>query len=268
MAQRKPEDFDGHTEFYRLTPEQRSNGYARRRRSFTSSKAKRILTLGTAMVSSRSSDRLLNFSTLLIPYQLPHITPYSSFIGFFLALLAATAFAGTSPVKTESQRNRTPTAAVLQSPAAKQGLNFVVGARGLDSLSFDGQSFLLSPESGELQPQKSVFRAVLDAFLPRSSSRVATPNKAADTVDLSYPWGRVSCAYAKQDDRITMRITVSNASEKPIDQLSLRLMELNFPSVPKGGTLEAGLFGFGFKAVATSLYQYPSIPSAADPEIG
>ena len=43
MAQRKPEDFDGHTEFYRLTPEQRSNGYARRRRSFTSSKAKQIL---------------------------------------------------------------------------------------------------------------------------------------------------------------------------------------------------------------------------------
>jgi len=46
LAQCKPEDFDGHTEFYRLTPEQRSNGYARRRRSFTSSKAKRILMLG------------------------------------------------------------------------------------------------------------------------------------------------------------------------------------------------------------------------------
>ena len=55
-------------------------------------------------------------------------------------------------------------------PAAKRGLNFVVGARGLDSLSFNGQSLLVSPESGELQPQKSVFRAVLDALLPRSSS--------------------------------------------------------------------------------------------------
>ena len=194
-----------------------------------------------------------------------HVTVHSSLIGFFLALLAPTVFAGPSPVKTESQRNRTPTPAVVQSPAAKQGLNFVVGAHGLESLSFNGQSLLVSPASGELQPEKSVVRTVLDALLPRPSSRVATPNKPADTVDLSYPWGRVSCAYAKQDDRITMRITVSNASEKPIDQLSLRLMELNFPSVPKGGTLEAGMFGFGFKDVATSLYQYPSIPSAADP---
>src|SRR6266513_1944351 len=85
-----------------------------------------------------------------------------------------------------------------QSPAPKQGLNFVVGSHGLDSLSFNGQSLLASPENGELQPQKSVFRAVLDALLPRSSSQVATPNKQTDTVDLSYPSGRVSCAYGKQ----------------------------------------------------------------------
>ena len=102
---------------------------------------------------------------------------WGPFIGFFLAFLAATVFADTSPVKTESQQNRTPTPAVLQSPASKQGLNFVVGAHGLDSLSFNGQSLLVSPESGELQPQKSVFRAVLDALLPRSSPPVATPDK-------------------------------------------------------------------------------------------
>ena len=94
-----------------------------------------------------------------------------------LAFLAATVFADTSPIKGESQQNRTPTPAALQSPASKQGLNFVVGAHGLDSLSFNGQSLLVSPESGELQPQKSVFRAVLDAILPRSSSQVATPKK-------------------------------------------------------------------------------------------
>jgi hypothetical protein len=199
-------------------------------------------------------------------HQLPPMTADRSLINFFLAFLAAPVFADTSPVKTEPQRDRTPTPPVLQAPASKQGLNFVVGAHGLDSLSFNGQSLLVSPESGELQPQKSAFRAVLDALLPRSSSRVATPDKPAETVDLSYPWGRVSCAYGKQNDRITMRITVTNMSAKPVDQLSLRLMELNFPSVPTGGTLEAGMFGFGFKEALTSLYQYPSIPSAADPE--
>jgi len=183
-----------------------------------------------------------------------------------LAFFAATVFADTSPVKTESQRNPTPMPAVLQSPASKQGLNFVVGAHGLDSLSFNGQSLLVSPESGELQPQKSVFRAVLDALLPRSSSPSATPNKNTDTIDLSYPWGRISCAYGKQDDRLTMRLEVSNTSSEPLGEFSLRLMELNFPRVPEGGTLEAGMFGYGFKGPEWPLDLWLlSIPSVADP---
>jgi hypothetical protein len=188
------------------------------------------------------------------------------FLPGFFVLFVLGIFNPTCPANAQSQSGQATTTPARQYPAAKQGLNFVVGERGLTSLSFNGQSLLVSPESGELQPQKSAFRAVLDALLPGSLSRVATPNKPADTVDLSYPWGRVSCAYGKQGDRITMRITVSNATEKPIDQLSLRLMELNFPSVPKGGTLEAGMFGFGFKEALTALYQYPSIPSVADPE--
>ena len=87
-----------------------------------------------------------------------------------------------------------------------------------------------------------------------------------DTVDLSYPWGRVSCAYGKQDDRLTMRIEVSNTSSAPLNEFSLRLMELNFPRVPNGGTLEAGMFGFGFKGPEWPLNRWPpSIPSVADP---
>jgi hypothetical protein len=169
-------------------------------------------------------------------------------------------------MKTEAQQNGTPTPAVLQSFASKQGLNFVIGAYGLDSLSFKGQSLLVSPESGELQPQKSVFRALLDALVPRSSPRVATPDKKAETVELDYPWGRISCAYGKQDDRLTMRLEVSNTSSEPLKEFSLRLMELNFPRVPDGGTLEAGMFGFGFKGPGWSFDQWPaSIPSVADP---
>src|SRR5262249_31043957 len=189
-----------------------------------------------------------------------------SFIRLFLAISAATVLAGASLIRAEPQRNRTPSPAVLQSPAPKQGLNFVVGARGLASLSFNGQSLLVSPASGEFQPQKSAFRAVLDAVLPFSSAGVATPNKRPDTIDLSYPWGRVSCVYGKQGDRLKMSIEVSNVSAKTIDQLSLRLMELNFPSIPTGGTLEAGMFGFGFKGPEWPLHQGPaSIPSVADP---
>jgi hypothetical protein len=184
----------------------------------------------------------------------------------FMVFLAAIVFADTPPVKTESQQNRTPTAAVLQSPPSRQRLNFVVSAHGLDSLSFNGQSLLLSPANGQLQPEKSVFRAVLDALVPRSSARVATPNQHTDTVDLSYPWGSISCAYGKQQDRLTMRLEVSNTSSQPVNEFSLRLMELNFPSIPHGGTLEAGMFGFGFKGPEWRLHEGPlSIPSVADP---
>jgi hypothetical protein len=197
---------------------------------------------------------------------LPHITRHRLFIGFFPAFFAASVFAETSLITGESQQNRTPTPAIVQSPASKQRLNFVVGAHGLDSLSFNGQSLLVSPESGELQPQKSVFRAVLDALVPRSSPQVATPDKKADTVDVGYPSGRISCAYGKQDDRLTMRLEVSNTSSKPLNEFSLRLMELNFPSIPHGGTLEAGMFGFGFKGPEWRLHEGPlSIPSVADP---
>ncbi len=197
---------------------------------------------------------------------MPHIIVRSSFISFSLALLAATVFAGTSQLKKESQRNRTPGPALVQSPASKQGLNFVVGVHGLDSLSFNEQSLLSSPESGELRPQKSVFRAVLEALLPGSSSRARTPNKKADTIDLSYPWGRISCSYGKEDDKITMKIEISNTSSEPLNELSIRLMELNFPRIPNGGTLEAGMFGFGFKGPEWPLGQSPaSIPTVADP---
>jgi hypothetical protein len=108
-----------------------------------------------------------------------------------------------------------------QSPAAKRGLNFAVGARGLDSLSFNGQSFLDSPESGELRLDKSVLGAAIDALLSHTSSPIPTPNKQTDAVDLVYPWGRVSCTYGKQGDKMTMRIEASNAGTKEIDELSL-----------------------------------------------
>jgi len=191
----------------------------------------------------------------------------SQVIYWFLVMVgAATAYADRGTANTESQRDPTPTAAVRLSSVPKQALNFVVGAHGLDSLSFNGESLLVSPKSGELQPQKSAFRAVLDAVLPLSSPGVPTPNKRRDTIDLGYPWGRISCAYGKQDDRLTMSIEVLNTSAKAVNEFSLRLMELKFPRVPNGGPLEAGMFGFGFKGPEWLLDQCPpSIPLIADP---
>ena len=63
-----------------------------------------------------------------------------------------------------------------------------------------------------------------------------------------------------------MRIEVSNTGAQELDEVSLRLMELNFPRIPDGGPLEAGMFGFGFRGPEWPLDQCPpSIPSVADP---
>jgi hypothetical protein len=219
-----------------------------------------------AVVRRWSPDKSLNFSSFLIHIQLQQFIVRSSFIVFLVTVCAATACAESGIEKTKSPRNPTPTAAPRQSSAPEQGLNFVVGVRGLDSLSFNGESLLVSPKSGELRPQKSAFRTVLDAVLPLSSAGVATPNKRPDTIDLTYPWVRVSCVYGKQDDRLTMSIGVSNTSAQAVNEFSLRLMELNFPRVPRGGPLEAGMFGFGFKGTEWLLDQCPpSIPLIADP---
>src|SRR6266404_5669784 len=77
----------------------------------------------------------------------------------FLVLFASGVLAGGSLANAESQRDQTGARGLPQSPAAKQGLNFSVGNRGLESLSFNGQSLLDSPQSGELRPWESVFRA-------------------------------------------------------------------------------------------------------------
>ncbi len=186
---------------------------------------------------------------------------------FFFGLFALAIFAAAIPATAQSQSKQAKAPPTLQSPAANQDLDFSVGTRGLDSLSFNGQSLLRSPESGELQPSKSVFRAALDWLLPRARSPVATANKQTNSIELAYRWGRVSCAYGKQGNALTMRIDVSNTSAQGLDELSLRLMELDFPSVPDGGTLEAGMFGFGFKGPEWPLDRSPpSIRSVADPQ--
>ena len=181
-----------------------------------------------------------------------------------IVLFALWISAGVRRVNAHSQGDLAKVSPDLQSPAAKQGLDFSVGTRGLDSLSFNGQSLFRSAQSGELQPWKSVFRAVLDALLSNPSPSVQVANKPGSSIDLAYPWGHLACAYAKKGETLTMRIEVSNTGARELDELSLRLMELDFPNAPNGGTLEAGMFGFGFKGTTHPLHQYPSV---ADPQL-
>jgi len=172
-----------------------------------------------------------------------------------------------SPTNALPEGRETNTRPVGQPPAEEPGLNFSVGDHGLNSLSYNGQSLLISAERGELRPWKSFFREALDLLLSPGSSPIVPAKKQTNSIALAYNWGRVSCVYTKQDDRLMLQIEVANTSAQKLDELSLRLMELTFPRVPHGGTLEAGMFGFGFKGPDWPLHQGPaSIPSVADPQ--
>src|SRR6266480_406934 len=137
------------------------------------------------------------FNSSHLRNSLPLITRHFSLASFFLLLFASGVFSAASTPNVGSKSDQAKAAAPGLPSSAKQGLDFSVGTRGLESLSLNGQSLLLSPQGGELQPSKSVFRAALDLLLPRTRSPVATPNKQADTINLNYPWGRISCAYGK-----------------------------------------------------------------------
>src|SRR5438445_13617827 len=106
----------------------------------------------------------------------------------------------------------------------ERGLSFLVGNSGLDSLSFNGESLLRSPQSGNLQLSKSLFRAAIDAVLNNTSSPVVARTQT-DTIALAYPWGRVSCVYRKRGDNgIAMQIAITNTSAEAVNDLSLRLV--------------------------------------------
>ena len=129
---------------------------------------------------------------------------YLSFMAHysFLLLFLLVIFSAACAANAQTPSAQATTSSFPESSHAKQGLDFSVGPRGLDSLWYNGQPFLLSPESGELQPWKSAFRAGLDLLFPLTSSSIPAPAKRPDTVDLIYPWGRVSYIYIRQGDKI------------------------------------------------------------------
>jgi hypothetical protein len=137
------------------------------------------------------------------------------------------------------------------------GLSFAVGPRGLESLGFNGQKLIASPRSGELELAKSFIASVFGSLLQRQPSASAPPRSEKDSIELTFPWGRVTCAYRAVHDALTIKIQVTNNGTEAIGEVPLRLMELSFPRVPQARTLEAGMFGAGFKGAPHPLSEYP-----------
>src|SRR5207248_7565813 len=57
----------------------------------------------------------------------------------------------------------------------------------------------------------------------------------------------VTVAYSEEGDRLSFKTEVNNTSANALVSVPITLTYLVFPSTPKGTTLEAGMFGFGFR---------------------
>jgi hypothetical protein len=154
-----------------------------------------------------------------------------------------------------------PASDIGPSPKSGDGLKFTVGDKGLTSLSYNGQSFFSSPSNGELRPGTAIF-STGSPKLAVNTTPIASLDQAAQKVTLTYDWGSVSSTYTKEGDRLLMKIHVGNTSDKVLAELPVVVTELNFPASPKGTTLEAGMFGFGFNGTMQPLDQSPLV---ADP---
>ena len=149
---------------------------------------------------------------------------------------------------------------LVPSGALGAGLSYSLNEQGLASLTYHEEKFFVLPRNGELRPGKSAFAGESDVAAPSRSA--AHLDKAAWKVTLAYPWGTVASVYAQTNDRLTMQVQVSNNSDKPLANLPVVVAELNFPAVPKGASLEAGMFGERFKGPLFPLGEFPLI---ADP---
>lgn len=133
------------------------------------------------------------------------------------------------------------------SSSGESALHVGFGETGLNALSFRSQSLLRSATSGLLRPanHSPLLKTTAGATAIGSSSANSESFDAVHrTVTQSYAWGTVRAQYAQKKDRLTVSLTVTNASQdEKIDHLDLQLCELTFPDAPQGSVLDAGQFG-------------------------
>jgi hypothetical protein len=80
---------------------------------------------------------------------------------------------------------------------------------------------------------------------------------ATMTETVGYPWGSIVCRYLPGKDRLGMEVTLSNRSPQAIFHVSLNLLQLHFPSLPRGrGWDQSHIQGASADGVASVLADY------------
>ncbi len=122
-------------------------------------------------------------------------------------------------------------------PVEEDALEFALKKTGLETLKFQGRSFLAG---GDLQPFGHTPKFAGDANKELAAGRATsqTLDPATGTVTLQYPWGAVVAQYEKiQPNTLEIRVTVSNQTEQVMTAINLQVARLGYPEVPKASAI-------------------------------
>jgi len=132
--------------------------------------------------------------------------------------------------------------------AAAVGLTFCAGLRpataqanaltlglsksGLTSLRYAGTQLLA-------QGEMSVQKATLTGPSGISTDGAVTPTGIAldvpgRKITQTFPWGAITCRYALIGSRLNLTVAVTNSSPLTLQQLTLQLLAIRFPAMPRG----------------------------------
>jgi hypothetical protein len=102
--------------------------------------------------------------------------------------------------------------------------------------------------------------------MPRTAdgTRSASPGEPAHRFDTAtrtqvttYPWGEISCRYLPGRDRLDFEVTIENRGPAPIFHLSVNVLELGLPAMPRGDQWkESHIASEGTDGVAAVLADY------------
>jgi hypothetical protein len=99
------------------------------------------------------------------------------------------------------------------------------GPTGFNSLTYNGQQYLLN--GSILQVDSLTFS---DGTAGSVSSPTVTYSAATSTTLVTYSWGSVSANYSTSNSSFTIRLHITNASSKIIQQINLEPFWLQFPA--------------------------------------
>ncbi len=105
------------------------------------------------------------------------------------------------------------------------------GPGGLTTLQYQGVNLLAD---GTLSAQTITLQNADGTTTQGSTTPTATTyDPAAHRLTQTYPWGTVACRYVPAGSRLNLAVSVTDTSPQTLQQLTLQLLAIRFPAMPK-----------------------------------